>query len=262
MRSNIILIILLSLFGCLNPSSKGNVQITSSNPTKSKDSTTPEVATIAFKHERSQAILIGNSITLLDENLKPIADISKQSGNMVDVLGVSDSLFNDTKEFCNAFWYVQIKIGDKEGIVNGRQVYKILSSDQDTSLLINGKAFEILTTEFFGMGVGYEGDLTACPVNQPVVIRDDNNRFMGLAIVIKNELLKEAVWDHDFSFFQLQNDDGAYDKIISIVSDNSNIRLKIHRSFQEGENDYEILLKFDQNHYTAEYLTYGEIKYE
>lgn len=261
MKIHLFLLLAFNICACSNSTNKENVLSTSVDNLKTKE-LNQKVPSVTFKNTEGQAILIGDKIELLDQDLKPIEDISNLSREIVEIKGVSDSLFNLTKEICNAYWYVRIKTGDKEGIVNGRQVYKIINSNQDTSILINGSRFEILTTEFFGMGVEYLGDLMGCPVDQPILIRDGINGFFGLVSVIQNDIYNEAVWNHDFSFFQLRNDDVSYDKIVSIIPTDSNIRLKIHRIFQEGENDYEVLLKFDHKKYTAEYLNYGEIKYE
>ncbi len=71
-----------------------------------------------------------------------------------------------------------------------------------------------------------------------------------------------AGWDEEYTFFEIRNDDGCYDKIHSIVTEGNTIQLKIHRRWQEGKNDFEVLLKFTGNKYTAEFLNFGEITYE
>jgi hypothetical protein len=157
---------------------------------------------------------------------------------------------------------VRIKIGDKEGIVNGRYVFKLERSTQDTVFTMQGRKLEFLTTECLAMGVEYQGDLMGCPVDQPVIMKDDKNNFNGLIKVITNDYYKKAINNKDFPYFQLRNDEGYSDKIVAVKIIESGIKLSIHRGFQEGENDYDVLLKYDSGKYTAEYLSYGEIKYE
>lgn len=224
-----------------------------------------DIEDIKFTETYGQAVLIGEDIELLDNNLKGIADISYLSGKIVDLKGISDSLFNQGKNFegfCKAFWYVEIQGEEINGIVNGRQVFKILDLRQGESSIKEGKSIEIFRTEFFGMGVVYQGDLMGCPVNQPVVIKDVSNNYYGLVDLVLNEYSKKASWDNEYPFFELRDDDGASDMIESINSEGTKYRLKIHRSYQEGENDYEVLLYFDNEKYKAEYLNFGEIKYE
>jgi hypothetical protein len=223
---------------------------------------TNNTSKVNFKTVKSQAILIGKPIKLLDSNLNIIADISNMTSKFVEITGVSDTIFNDTKDLCNAFWYVKIKIANKEGIVNGKQVFKIEDSDQVISKVINGKKVEFQTTLCMAMGVEYNGELMDCPIDQPVIINDEANNFKGLIRVIPNEYLKEAVWNKDFEFFQLLNDGGHHDKIVEITPHESGLKLSIHRIFQEGQNDFDVLLRYNKGEYQAEYLNYGEIKYE
>lgn len=263
MRRNILLLLTLSfgIFSCSNSAIKINGQ-------KDKElqfeieKKIENASNVSFKKIKGQAILVGNSIKLLDNNLKVIEDISNLTTKFVEITGISDSLFNDTKEICNAYWYVQIRTSDKEGIVNGRQVFKIESSNQDTTILLNGKRLEFLTTACLAMGIEYQGDLMDCPTDQPLIVRDEKNNFYGLVEVVPNDFYKKAISNTEFKYFQLRSDAGFLDIIVSLEFHESTIKLKIHRQFQEGENDYQVLLRYDRNKYTAEYLNYGEIKYE
>lgn len=254
-------ILTIGLIGCSNTGNKSNGQNDKElqNQTATINVKAPK---LTIKSTKGQAILIGKPIKLLDNNLNVIDDISEMTTKYVSITGISDTLFNDTKDICNAYWYVRIKIADKEGIVNGRQVFKIESSFQDTTFSINGRTLEFLTTKCLAMGVEYLGDLMACPVDQPVIIKDDKNNFNGLISIIPNEYYKKAINNQDFPYFQLRNDNGYSDRITSIKINESEVKLSIHRGFQEGENDYEVLLRYDKGRYTAEYLNYGKIKYE
>ncbi len=248
-------ILIIGLTGCSNSESKTNRLI-------NKDVKNQTLTKVNFKSIRCQAILIGDSIRFLDNNLNVVDDISEMTTKYVEITGISDTLFNDTKEICDAYWFVRIKFANKEGIVNGRQVFKIEESFQDTTFSIDGRNLQFLTTKCLAMGIEYQGDLMACPVDQPVIIKDGKNNFNGLINVISNDYYKKAIDNQDFQYFQLRNDDGYSDRIAAVTINESGIKLSIHRGFQEGENDYEVLLRYDQGKYTAEYLNYGEIKYE
>ena len=178
---------------------------------------------ITFKKTKGEAILIGDTIKALDNNLKVVDRFSNFPSTIVEIIGVSDSLFNYSKDICDAFWYLKVKGEKINGVINGRQVYEIQNSDQDTCL--------------------------------------PWNKYFGLIYLIHNEYSKEANWENEYPFFQMRDDEGRKDKIKDIIIDDKRIMLKIHREYQEGENDYDVLLKFENDRYLAEYLNFGEIKY-
>ncbi len=229
-------------------------------PLKSKQ---VEIEKIKLNKANGKAVLIGENIKLLNNNLKVISDISSFNGKIVDIKAVSDSLFNNTgkdfKEFCKAFWYVKIESSQIQGIVSGRNIYKILDSKKTNT---KDNDIELLKTEFFGMGVEYNGDLMACPVNQPVIIKDKKNNYFGLVNLIQNQYSKEASWGSPYPYFELKHDDGGYDKVESITKNEENIILNVHRSFQEGENNSEVKLIYKNNKYIGEYINFGKRKYE
>jgi uncharacterized protein YxjI len=253
----ILLVLEIGLIASSQTGNKTNIQ-----NDKEIQSRSEIISEITFRKTNGQAILIGNSIRILDNSLDLVEEITNNQPQIVDIIGISDSLFNQTKEICNAFWYVKVKGNTINGIVNGRQVFEIQNSKQDTSFTVDGNQIEILTTDFLGMGVDYNGDLMGCPVDQPILIKDKKNNYFGLVDLTQNEYSKKASWDNEYPFFEIRSDDGCYDKIESIIVDGTEIRLKIHRRWQEGKNDYEVLLNFVDNKYKAEYLNFGEIKYE
>lgn len=212
-----------------------------------------------FKELNTQAVLIGDKIELLNNDLKKIDDISNWTQKIVDVVGVSDSLFNQKNDICEAFWYVKIKFKNKEGIVNGKQVYKIQSSEQGIDFTIKNKKVEILTTEHFAVALEYQNDFMGCPMYRPVVIKDSANNFFGIIDFIPNKYSKKGRVNNKYPLFQLQSNEGMYDNIYSAIIEGTNIRLKIRTLFQTEQSHSEVVLKFDKNKYIAEYIHYGEI---
>jgi hypothetical protein len=85
------------MVGCLNTGNR-------TYGANEKKQTKNNVSKITFKPLKAKAIIIGNSIKLLDINLKVIDDLSKLTTKYVEITGISDSLFNDTKDICNAYW--------------------------------------------------------------------------------------------------------------------------------------------------------------
>ncbi|MCB9033530.1 MAG: hypothetical protein H6553_06820 [Chitinophagales bacterium] len=221
-------------------------------------STIDYIDIIQYKAINEQAVLIGEEIKLLDENLNLVRNISALNGKIISLIGISDSLFNTSNDICNAFWYAKIQINDTIGVVNGRQVFRIEHSSQDTNITVNGNLIQILTTNFLGIGVEYNGDLVGCPAYQPVLIKDKKHNYFGLIDLIQSEYSKEVTRNSQYPYFELWNDDGAYDKIETItVEDDTNIRLLIHRTLQEGETTYEVHLKYINDKYIAKYLNFG-----
>jgi len=265
-----LIIIILSFYACTNSEKKeGNKEIVQQPQivdTLIKTETLKNsIEEIKFTETSGEAILIGEKIKLLDNELKVIADISNLAGKIVDIKGVSDSLFNQAKDFegfCKAFWYVKIQSNTINGIVNGRQVFKILDLKEGKKITNEGNSIELLRTKFFGMGVAYQGDLMGCPVDQPIVLKDTANNYYGLVDLIQNKFSKEASRGTAYPFFELRNDEGGYDNIDTLIANKTKIRLSIHREFQEGDNISEVILSFNNGKYTAEYLNFGEVKYE
>lgn len=220
-----------------------------------KEEPTSTQTPITFKERSEKAILLGDKIKLLDNKLNIIEDISNLSGKIIDLLGISDSLFNTEEDMCNGYWYAKIQVNDKIGIVNGRQVYQLQSSFKENNI-------EIFRTEFLGIGTAYDGELYGCSVFQPIVIKDRVNNYFGLVDLIENEFSKEAIHNQIFSFFQLRQDDGVSDQIQSLLEEEEGVTLDIHRYFMEGENDYKVSLKFENGNYRGEYLNFGDIYYE
>jgi hypothetical protein len=213
---------------------------------------------LKFNKLDAKAVLIGEQINLLSDNLESIKDISEYSEKIIQVLAVSDSLFVDQDDFCNSYWLVKIKIGEFTGIVNGRQVFKLL---EGKTYWPNDKKIEIFKTQFFGMGIDYDGELLGCPVDQPIILKDDERNYFGLVNLMPNELSGKARWDNTYQFFELRNDDGYNDEITSIEVKQSSYILKIHRNFMEGENDFKVKLQYEYKMYSAEFVHFGEIEY-
>lgn len=270
MKIYLIPIIILSFYACINPQKKESKQ-TISQPIEKVDTLIKtelvknEIKEVKFSKINGEAVLIGEEIELLDNDLKVIADISNLNGKIVNLKSVSDSLYNQGKDFegfCKSFWYVEIQIDSITGIVNGRQVFKILDLSETEKFTINDICIEFLRTEFFGMGVVYQGDLMGCPVDQPIIVKDTANNYYGLVDLVENDYSKKAGWGKVYPYFELKADDGGYDEVDTLIVEDLQIRLRIHRGFQEGENESDVLLSFEDDKYQAEYLNFGEIKYE
>ena len=219
-----------------------------------------EKKAITFKGYQGEGVLIGKKIEVLDSELQSKTILNE--GSIVKILGLSDSLFQKTDDYCDAFKYVKIKTDSQKGIIDGRNIYQLTESQQDTSFNYNDKKFDIKTTSFFGIGVTDHDGLTFCSKYfEPVLLIKSDSNQPKLIEIIKNDISKEASWKDDFRYFELMANDGAYDKIIKIEQAENGIILTIKREFQEGWNEYEVQLNLSEEHYEAEYISYGEIRY-
>ena len=186
---------------------------------------------IPFESANNQGILIGNDIKLLDEHLNEIKDISFLQGQIIQVIGLSNSSYkaNPEDEYCQEFKYVKVKIDELEGVVDGRKVYALTKGEQNKTFNIDGNEISFTTTKYYGIGVADSNGLTGCETQSPVVFSDKNANYKGLLKIVKNNY----VYD-DYPYFELKADDGSYDDIISVNRENGKYILEVKRDFQEG----------------------------
>lgn len=251
----------LLFLACQPTASKNQEQSFTDQEASSKASENRNIKeTITFQRLEGQAILIGHSIDALNPELQN--EFTLKEGALVKIIGVSDSLFQETEDYCDAFNYLKIKYKDAVGIIDGRNVYPITASQQDTFFNFNGLDFELLTTSFFGIGMADEDGLTFCnKYKEPVVLVDATSKQTTLIELVKNEIATEASWHDSFNYFELMANDGAFDKITQITPIEKGVVLTVKREFQEGWNLYEVELNLTDQPYKAEYLSYGSINY-
>ena len=217
----------------------------SENPEKgisaSKEITVPK---ITFYKVNGKAILLGDNIKLLDENFKVIKDISYLNEQFVLVTEVSDKYHKakPTDDHCQEFKYVKIKTKDIEGYVDGRKLFEPIKHIQNKILKMDSNEVSFIATNYFGIGVGDEDGLTFCSANTPVAFSDKNAKYEGLVKMVKNKN-----YESDYPYFELKDDDGANDEIISIDKQDDKYLLKIKRRYQEGGANLLVVIYKDQN---------------
>lgn len=255
MKNIFLYIFLIAFLGCNKkksiekPENKANSHIENF-----KDSIS--TSKITLKAKNGKAVLIGNSIELLDDNLKLIDTISNVDGKIIDFTYVSDAFNNMINDNCEAYKYVKVNIKDIIGIVDGRKVYEILENRTSFDFIFKNKKYKIFETRFFGMGSEYDGSLTFChEFYQPIIILDVENNSYKLVKNNKKPEHEDLYIIEDFKYFQLFDFDGFIDKIVSYKELDSEIVFKIKREYQEGSEDIEISLSFINNDFKTEYLS-------
>src|SRR5680860_1011708 len=140
--------------------------------------------TLTFKEASGKAVLIGNNIEILDTELEKVMTLKE--GSIVNLKGLSDSLIQKTDDYCDAFHYVKIITSSGDRIVDGRNIYQISSTSQDTSFQYKTKKFDLKTTSFFGIGVSDDDGLTFCSKYfEPITLVDKESNNPRLVKIVK-----------------------------------------------------------------------------
>lgn len=199
---------------------------------------------ITFYKVNGKGILLGDNIKLLDENFKEIKDISYLNEQFVDVIEVSDKYhkLKPTDDYCQEFKYVKIKTKDFEGYVDGRKVYEPIKHLQNKIVKIDNNEVSFIATTYFGIGVADDDGLTGCSINTPVVFSDKSVNYEGVVKMVKNKN-----YEDNYPYFELKDDDGANDEILTINKQGDKYLLKIKRTYQEGGANLLVAVYKDKN---------------
>nr|WP_288837934.1 hypothetical protein [uncultured Flavobacterium sp.] len=186
---------------------------------------------VTFSKLPGKAVLIGEKIQLLNEEFNVCKDISYLNEGIVLMTEVSDSSYKSSpsSDYCEEFKYVKIKTEEFDGYVDGRKVYMIIEKGQDAVLDVGRHRISLVKARNFGVGVSDKDGLTFCSINTPTIFIDKNVGYEGLVRMIKNENS-----DGDYKYFELKDDDMAYDEINSVERRNGGYLIKLKRYYQEG----------------------------
>jgi hypothetical protein len=219
---------LIILFSCGQQENKINQETTEKAESVKTD--TNEIK-ITFYKVNGKGILLGDNITLLDENFKEIKDISSLNEQFVDVIEVSDKYhkLKPTEDYCQEFKYVKIRTKDFVGYVDGRKIYEPIKHTQNKIVKIENNEVSFIATSYFGIGVTDDDGLTGCSIKTPVVFSDKSVNYEGLVKMVKNKN-----YEDNYPYFELKDDDRENDEILSIDKQGDKYLLKIKRTYQEG----------------------------
>ena len=221
---------------------------------------------IAFKREKGEAILMGDTIATYDKKGKFLEYRMDLDRKFVTIKAISELMYNDTQEYCDEYHFVKAELPNGEPLIlDGRRVYKLQEKPFE-KVFDASQAIRIYRTEYYGQPI-FTDELTGCgsPFDPVVLVSIDG--FKGLVTLEKNEIAHQ-VFNYDHSsrgkvdFLEFCNDEGCGEKVQSVKKTSEGIVLKVHREFQEGYTDYEILLTKKEQGYKATYLNYPERKYD
>ena len=224
------------------------------------------VKDIVFKREKGEAILMGDTIATYDKKGKFLEYRMDLDRKFVTIKAISELMYNDTQEYCDEYHFVKAELPNGEPLIlDGRRVYKLQEKPFE-KVFDASQAIRIYRTEYYGQPI-FTDELTGCgsPFDPVVLVSIDG--FKGLVTLEKNEIAHQ-VFNYDHSsrgkvdFLEFCNDEGCGEKVQSVKKTSEGIVLKVHREFQEGYTDYEILLTKKEQGYKATYLNYPERKYD
>ena len=273
------ILVALCLASCNFFSKSSSSEMTEEPPIITEDEVTQEnteddyipnipdgVKDIVFKREKGEAILMGDTIATYDKKGKFLEYRMDLDRKFVTIKAISELMYNDTQEYCNEYHFVKAELPNGEPLIlDGRRVYKLQEKPFE-KVFGASQAIRIYRTEYYGQPI-FTDELTGCgsPFDPVVLVSIDG--FKGLVTLEKNEIAHQ-VFNYDHSsrgkvdFLEFCNDEGCGEKVQSVKKTSEGIVLKVHREFQEGYTDYEILLTKEEQGYKATYLNYPERKYD
>ena len=273
------ILVALCLASCNFFSKSSSSEMTEEPPIITEDEVTQEnteddyipnipdgVKDIVFKREKGEAILMGDTIATYDKKGKFLEYRMDLDRKFVTIKAISELMYNDTQEYCNEYHFVKAELPNGEPLIlDGRRAYKLLEKPFE-KVFDASQAIRIYRTEYYGQPI-FTDELTGCgsPFDPVVLVSIDG--FKGLVTLEKNEIAHQ-VFNYDHSsrgkvdFLEFCNDEGCGEKVQSVKKTSEGIVLKVHREFQEGYTDYEILLTKEEQGYKATYLNYPERKYD
>ena len=278
MKKIIYILVALLLVSC-NFFKSSSSEITEEPPIITEDEATQEnteddyipnipdgVKDIAFKREKGEAILMGDTIATYDKKGKFLEYRMDLDRKFVTIKAISELMYNDTQEYCNEYHFVKAELPNGEPLIlDGRRVYKL--QEKPFEKVFNAsQAIRIYRTEYYGQPI-FTDELTGCgsPFDPVVLVSIDG--FKGLVTLEKNDIAHQ-VFNYDHSsrgkvdFLEFCDDEGCGEKVLNAQLTSDGIVLKMHRNFQEGYTNYKILLTKEEQGYKATYLDYPEPSYD
>ena len=275
----IIYILVASLFVSCNFFKSSSSEMTEEPPIITEDEATQEnteddyipnipdgVKDIAFKREKGEAILMGDTIATYDKKGKFLEYRMDLDRKFVTIKAISELMYNDTQEYCDEYHFVKAELANGEPLIlDGRRVYKLLEKPFE-KVFDASQAIRIYRTEYYGQPI-FTDELTGCgsPFDPVVLVSIDG--FKGLVTLEENDIAHQ-VFNYDHSsrgkvdFLEFCDDEGCGEKVLNAQLTSDGIVLKMHRNFQEGYTNYKILLTKEEQGYKATYLNYPERKYD
>ena len=221
---------------------------------------------IAFKREKGEAILMGDTIATYDKKGKFLEYRMDLDRKFVTIKAISELMYNDTQEYCDEYHFVKAELPNGEPLIlDGRRVYKLLEKPFE-KVFDASQAIRIYRTEYYGQPI-FTDELTGCgsPFDPVVLVSIDG--FKGLVALEKNDIAHQ-VFNYNHSsrekvdFLEFCNGDGCGDEVLNAQLTSDGIVLKMHRNFQDGYTNYKILLTKEEQGYKATYLDYPEPSYD
>jgi len=241
---------------------ENELQIDSSS--KSHELNKDTVKIISEIPETELAVLIGKKIIFLNDSLKPIKDSIVHNGNIVKLIQSSDSLVYDSYNPCNSYKYFKVDYNNHIRWIDSRNVYTIKNSRDNALKIFDNKRCKLYQASNFHMDwfPKEEWDLlNDCNNYYPLVLEIDSVGYFGPIKLVRNHLVEGEEWLKNYPYFELLGTSDMYDEILSVSKTGNDVYLiKIKRSLQEASYNIDVILKSENDCWTAEYVRFGKWK--
>ena len=117
---------------------------------------------LIFLPDKKEAFLLGDSIPIYNHKGFLKEKRTDLDTKWVAIVGVSDTLYNFTKDHCTAFHYIKIVLNNTDSlIVDGRNVFRTTDKLIDKTF-DNGERIQFFRTAYYGTPVSDDDGLTFC----------------------------------------------------------------------------------------------------
>lgn len=204
----------------------------------------------AIKHNNKALILI-DDLVLYNKRLKAIGETSVQYGALVTIDSISKNRINitDKGDHCKEYNLVHIASPKFKGWIEGKNIFEYLHDNRDTIFNAGNVQFKLYATKNFAIGASDDDGLTFCGDNNPVVLYNSKYNFEGFVPVEKHS-------DYTDGYLVMDDFDGWFDSIKSVVFTDDILTVVIFREYQEGNADITLEIKLLPNGYKAKVINY------
>lgn len=206
----------------------------------------------SFKVQLSKGVLIDYEVSRLETYFK---NVKQHNGILVNIIGVSDSLFNKNKDYCLAYHKVKVSLNSLDTLVlNGRNVYEIQSNESLWSYDSGLKKLSIFRTLSYGINAWDNDGLTFCSSYFEPAYLELNDSIFGLANIHSNKIFEENFKNENFNFLEFGQNDAFVDSVVNCSEQNGEFYLTVERHYHESKREYSLVLRTEGSKIIAEYL--------
>jgi hypothetical protein len=184
----------------------------------------------------NKGVLIGDTILLYDDNWKVLKNISTDAESIVDLTAISDNgfIFDTITDQQIKYPFIKIKYSDIDGWVSGKCVYEFIKTDQVSAFKVKDKEYYFTATKNFQNPLN-DSTILIGGEDYPILLSNSENTKYELI-----HLPKPRGGYAPFQYMFIANDDGAFERIQSLVVRNDTFFTHIWRRTQTDTVPYDL----------------------